>query len=89
MPINSRMSSESQITQDQVVELVAGALGVSAARLNGESKAGDLVEWDSMGIVGLLTALNRDGIRFPPNDVHALQSMQGILGIFREAGRLA
>lgn len=88
MAARMELSSQPRFTQDEVVELVAGALGASAKDLNAESVVGDLAEWDSMGILSILTALTREGIAFDPDEMDALQSMQGILAAFRAAGRL-
>ena len=74
---------QGRLTQDQVIELVAEALGVSPRSLHRDSKADDFVEWDSMGTLVVLAALNREGITFEAGDLIALQSVQGILAAFR------
>jgi hypothetical protein len=88
MAIDLKTLPQSQFTQDQIIEMVADALGIPAANLNSESEAGDIVEWDSMGILCLLTVLDRHGVTFPPGDVTIIQSMQGVLAAFDAAGKL-
>ena len=89
MAVETNIASATQLTQDEVIQRVAEALGVPPSRLNAESAAGDLVEWDSMGILSILTAVGREGVAFDPNDITAFQSMDGVLELFRAAGRLA
>lgn len=88
MAVKTKRSPQSQFTQYEAVELVADALGASAKYLDAESKVGDIVEWDSMGILSILTALSREGIAVDADEIGSLGSMQGILAAFRAAGRL-
>ena len=74
---------------DEVLELVASTLNVPLPQLCLESRAGDFEEWDSMGVLSLLTMCDRQGINFAPGNVEHLLSVQGILRAFREAGKLA
>lgn len=88
MAISMEIPFQSKFTQQQVIELVANTLGVPAASLNSESTAGDFVEWDSMGVLCLITAFDREGLTFGPGEAAILLSMQGVLAAFRKAGRL-
>ena len=74
-------------TPDQVVQLISDALGVATNQLNPNSVAQNHPEWDSMGMLAILAALGREGIHLDPGDVAALDSVEGILGVFRAAGR--
>ena len=75
-------------TQDEVFRLVADALGLRPHQLSGSSVAQDFSEWDSMGTLAILAAVSRDGVKLEIGEAASLQSMEGILGLYRSTGRL-
>ncbi|WP_373650427.1 MULTISPECIES: hypothetical protein [unclassified Schlesneria] len=77
-----------KFTESEVIGLVAEALDVPASTLNSASKAVDVPEWDSMGILGILSVLDREGIKCDIGNTESLQSIAGILETCRSAGRL-
>jgi acyl carrier protein len=74
------------MTEQQVIDLIADALQIAPGKLLPDSTADDFIEWDSMGKLVLLSLLDRQGIAFSPDDAECLNSVQGILSIFRAAG---
>ena len=76
------------MTEQDVFDLVSDALAVPRERIHRESSSRDTSEWDSMGILGILTALSRRGVRIEPEDAAKLQTMEGILAEVRKAGKL-
>jgi acyl carrier protein len=76
------------MTETSVLDLIAETLRLPPGELKPESQAGDFQEWDSIGSISLLVELDRRGIRFDPGDTLALQSVSGIVGAFRKAGKL-
>lgn len=79
---------ETKLTRDQVLAIVASAIGVPSERITPKSVASDFVEWDSMGTLVLLSTFDRYGVKVDMGDTTQLQSIQGILDAFRAAGRL-
>jgi hypothetical protein len=53
-----------------------------------DSCSKDFPEWDSMGTLAILTVLSRQGVQIDPGSVDMLQSIHGIIGQVRDAGRL-
>jgi len=76
------------MTEQDVITLVASALSLAPEKVAADSIAGDFPEWDSMGMLMIVTLLDREGVRFDPGDTAALQSVQGVLAACRSAGRL-
>lgn len=77
------------MTQRDVINLVADALGISSDKLTPDSTASDFAEWDSMGMLSLAAALDSQGIAINPGEGFVLQSVGALLGMFRRAGKLA
>jgi acyl carrier protein len=75
-------------TESEVLQLIAGTLGLPAGRLRADSGAHDLAEWDSMGVLSILAVLGGEGIRLDPGETMHLASVEGVLQTFRKAGRL-
>lgn len=76
------------MTEHDVIRHIAEALGVAPDQVKKDSVAGDFLEWDSIGMLGLLTMVTREGLPFEPGDTESLQSVAGILGAFERAGKL-
>jgi acyl carrier protein len=78
------------MTQDDVKLMIASALGLPPDGIDDNTRAGDVEEWDSMGTMSILVMLDSDfGVRLAPNETAAAQSVEGILGLLRRAGKLA
>lgn len=76
------------MTEQQVVDLIASTLGVPGEKVERSSRAEDFPEWDSMGALTLVTMLDRQGVRIQPEEIGRIQSVEGIISAFREAGKL-
>ena len=81
-------SSSKKLSVQGVIQLIAEALDIPAAKLNATSRSQDFPEWDSMGILTILTVLDREGVKCDFGNTEALQSVQGVTEIFRSAGKL-
>ena len=89
MSTSNAGSNPGKLSAEGVIQLIAEALDVPAAKLNETSRAADVPEWDSMGILSILSALDREGVKCDMGNTEALQSVQGVLDVFSSAGRLA
>ena len=88
MPSVNAGSIAEKMTQAEVFEFVADALGIPCDGLSSGTLAADIPEWDSIGFMSLLLELDQAGVECDMGDTGALQSMEGILGLFRAAGKL-
>jgi len=88
MSTSNAGSNPEKLTAEGIILLIAEALDVPASKLNETSQAIDVSEWDSMGILTILTVLDREGVKCDMGNTEALQSMKGIIDVFRTAGRL-
>lgn len=77
-----------QLTEIEVIQLIAEALDLPASKLDRTSKSVDVPEWDSMGILGILSVLDREGIKCDIGNAESLTSVEGVLETCRRAGRL-
>jgi acyl carrier protein len=77
------------MTPDDVKRMIADALGLPPDRIGDDTRAGDFEEWDSMGTMSILLMLDSDfGLRLAPNETAGTQSVEGVLGLLRRAGKL-
>ncbi len=88
MSTSNSGSNHGKLSANDVIQLIAEALEIPAVKLNETSRSHDFPEWDSMGILTILTMLDREGVKCDMGNTEALQSVQGVLGIFRSAGRV-
>lgn len=58
-----------EMTEQDVFNLVSDALAVPREQIHRGSSAQDISGWDSMGTLGILTALSRCSVRVEPADV--------------------
>jgi acyl carrier protein len=72
----------------EAIGLVADALGVAPERVTPGSKAEDFQEWDSMGMLAIVVALQQHGIQLDPGEATELKSVDGILSLLRTTGKL-
>jgi|GEM_PF-845970 len=81
-------SAPAKLTEDGVIQIIADALDLPAGKLDRNSKAVDVPEWDSMGILSILSALDREGVKCDIGNADSLQSVHGVLQTFRAAERI-
>jgi len=89
MSTSNASSNPGKLSANGVIQLIAEALDIPASKLNETSRSQDFPEWDSMGILTILTVLDREGVKCDMGNAEALQSVRGVLEVFRSAGRLA
>ena len=89
MSTSNASSNPGKLSADGVIQLIAEALDIPASKLTESSQAADVPEWDSMGILSILSVLDREGVKCDIGNTEALQSVRGVLGVFQSAGRLA
>ncbi len=71
----------------QVIALVTEALQASSDAIGAESAFGDLPEWDSMGHMEIMLALEeRFGVEIDADTIAALTSVPQIVAHLRENG---
>ncbi len=77
-------------TVDQVLDAIAECLQVDRAQISTTTVAADVPAWDSMAVVELVFMLQRDyDITLPPAQATTLTSVEAVLGVLRDAGKLA
>ncbi len=75
---------------DRVLETIADALQVSTKEISIESRETDFENWDSMGTMNIMLALEEKfGLRLEPGETGQLQSIQGIVDVLTKAGKLS
>jgi acyl carrier protein len=77
------------MNEADVLNLISESLNLAPGLLKADSVAGDVDEWDSMGSLVLVAVLDRQGIKVEPQDIGQIQSVQGIVALFRKQGKLA
>lgn len=76
------------MNEEQVIDLVSDTLHIPPGKLNRRSKADEFVEWDSLGMLALISMLDGQGIQFDPSEATKLQSVEDLLSMFRKTGKL-
>lgn len=75
---------------DQVLDAIAECLQVDRAQISPKTVAADVPAWDSMAVVELVFMLQRDyDITLPPAQATTLTSVEAVLHVLRDAGKLA
>ena len=65
---------------NQVVDIIAKALKVDKARVTPELSIGDIAEWDSVGNITLISALEENlHLEFPIEDLIDMTSVEAII----------
>lgn len=81
-------TAPTRVTEQHAIQLIADALDVPASRLTLATKASDIPEWDSMGILSILSSLDREGVKCDIGNSESLQTVKGVIEAFRSAGKL-
>ena len=77
-------------TDEHVMQTIADTLGVDRADITPDTKADDVVTWDSMGKMSILFALTDEfGVALGPDDTDNLDSVRGILNLVRDTNENA
>lgn len=65
---------------NQVVDIIAKALKIDRVRVTPELSIGDIPEWDSVGNITLISALEENlHLEFPIEDLFDLTSVESII----------
>jgi acyl carrier protein len=74
----------------EVLDRIAECLQVDRSLINEKTVAADVPAWDSMAVVELVFMLQRDyDLTLPPAQATTLTSVEAVLGVLRDAGKLA
>ena len=78
---------DTRVTEQHVIQVIADALDVPPSRLTLTTKASDIPEWDSMGMLSILSSLDREGVKCDIGNSESLQTVKGVIEAFRVARR--
>lgn len=77
------------MTEDDAIRKIEECLMLSPNELNRESKAEEIDAWDSMATFGIVQWLDSEfEIELPPGETSKLSSVEGVLEILRDAGKV-
>ncbi len=77
-------------TVDQVLDSIANILQVDRSTISTSTMAEDVREWDSVTVIELVFMLKREfEITLPPSQTSNLKSVEAVLAVIRDAGKLA
>ena len=66
--------------QEQVIDIICRAIGVDSSELTEKVSIGDLPEWDSVGNLAILAALEEElQIEIPLEDLFEMNSVASII----------
>ncbi len=69
----------------KVNEIIAGILEVSVDKINDDTAIGDLVEWDSLHHIQIISAIEKEfGFRFTPDVMLDLEDVSDIVAATME-----
>jgi len=88
MSLAGENESGNKLTEIEVLKLIADALDTEPSLIVRGTKSSDIPNWDSMGLLGLISALDRHGINCSLGNTDSLQSVDGIIDIVKKAGKL-
>lgn len=70
---------------EEKLSLIAEALDIEPGTLKPETRLEDLQEWDSLGVVSLITMLDKHfSVRLQPEEIRALVTVEDILSRMKE-----
>lgn len=76
-------------TTEELCGQIAECLQVDPSEVTPQTVAGDLPGWDSMAVVDLVFMLQREyDISLPPSEASSLNSVEALVKILRDAGKL-
>lgn len=77
----------SEVTKQQVYQLIAETLNVSIEVINDELAVGDIAEWDSLGHMQIITALETQmGIVLDIEETLEIEDVEDILDAVKNHG---
>ena len=87
---HAQADSPRELSLDEALEWIAELFEEPKDRIQASTPRGDVAAWDSLGQLVLMSALDqRFGIRLTQDELGSLRSIQDILIILGNHGRLA
>ena len=87
---SGRWSSDEVMTVDEAILWVAEVLNEPPADVRADTPRSDLPQWDSLGQLVLMSALDEQfAIKLTEAEIASLMSVQNILDVLGRHGRLA
>lgn len=78
------------LTEEQAIRWITTLFNESPGRLTPDTARADIADWDSLGMLALLSGLDADyGIVLTDDEVLALRAVSDILAVLRRHGQLA
>ncbi len=78
---------QDELTVEGLLILLATALCIDPSRMNKDTSANDLNEWDSLGTINIITTLEEGiGIKFDILDIPLLISVDSIIELLKTKG---
>ncbi len=75
------------MTKEELRKLIATALNIDPSQLQDDSGSGTIVEWDSMGALGIISAIDEaTGGDISAEDAEKFKSFAAILAFARKKG---
>lgn len=66
--------------KDRVIEIIAKTLNIEKTIITMEMAAGDIYQWDSMGNIAILNAVEMElGVEFPMDELLELNTVERIV----------
>ena len=88
MSLESEKSGTGKMTENEVIEMISEALAVPSSAIHIDTISEDIPEWSSIGILSILSVLDDHGVCCEIGNTGALQSIKGIVDLFRASGKL-
>ena len=77
------------MSPEDVMRSMETALNVAPHLITSDTKASDIQEWDSMGQLAIIFMLDREyDVKLEPNEAASLDSVEAVLAILRQKGKL-
>ena len=87
---SGRWSPDEVMTVDEAVLWIAEVLNEPPALVRADTRRSDLLQWDSLGQLVLMSALDEQfAIKLTEAEIASLMSVQNILDVLGRHGRLA
>jgi acyl carrier protein len=78
------------LTQDQALHWIATLFNEAPGRLTPDTARADIADWDSLGMLALMSGLDADyGIVLTDDEVLSMRGVSDILAVLRRHGQLA
>jgi len=77
------------MTQNEVISWIADMFEFPRENISASTQRSDIPAWDSLGLLTLMAALDEDlDIQLDETELDALQSVQAVIDVIKEHGKL-